>query len=330
MEPNKQLSIVIPTYNRADFLDYSLETHIPMVEKYNIQIFVSDNASTDNISEIMKKWMAKYQHLHYSRNETNIGPDANFEKALKMPDTEYVWLLGDTYRIQDGVIGYILGLIENDKFDHILINVGNEIKDFETQIYNNQNKLLEEMFWLMTCLSVHIYSNSIINNANFSRYRNSNFIQTGIIFEYLDNRSFKISWTKEYSVERILSVNGITKDLWINKYFEIWVNNRINTIMSLPPSYKIKSKLKAIQYDDERKKIGTKLVLGLRAKGILNFIDVKLNKDLLILSSSFFIYYFSIMVSLIPESIVIVIRKLYKIMKHLKTKLSSAGKYAKK
>ena len=55
MESNKQLSIVIPTYNRADFLDYSLKLHIPIVKKYNICIYISDNASTDNTKEVINK-----------------------------------------------------------------------------------------------------------------------------------------------------------------------------------------------------------------------------------------------------------------------------------
>ncbi|MBV5277921.1 MAG: glycosyltransferase family 2 protein [Campylobacteraceae bacterium] len=117
MEQNKQLSIVIPTYNRADFLDYSLEVHIPLLEKYNIQIFISDNASTDNTREIVSKWMKEYKFLSYYQNETNIGPDANFEKALKLPDTEYIWLLSDTYQIPDDGISYLLSTIEKSGQD---------------------------------------------------------------------------------------------------------------------------------------------------------------------------------------------------------------------
>ena len=99
MEINKKLSIVIPTYNRADFLDYSLEIHIPMLKEYGIEIAIFDNASTDNTEKVVSKWMEEYPYLSYHRSETNIGPDANFERALKYPDTEYIWLLGDTYEI---------------------------------------------------------------------------------------------------------------------------------------------------------------------------------------------------------------------------------------
>ena len=72
MEINKKLSIVIPTYNRADFLDYSLEIHIPMLKEYGIEIAIFDNASTDNTQEIVSKWMKEYDYLTYHKNETNI------------------------------------------------------------------------------------------------------------------------------------------------------------------------------------------------------------------------------------------------------------------
>lgn len=36
MNKNTLLSIVIPTYNRAEFLDYSLEVHIPLLKKFGI------------------------------------------------------------------------------------------------------------------------------------------------------------------------------------------------------------------------------------------------------------------------------------------------------
>lgn len=70
MEINKNLSIVIPTYNRADFLDYSLEVYIPMLKEYGIEIAIFDNASTDNTYEIVSKWIKEYDYLTYHKNET--------------------------------------------------------------------------------------------------------------------------------------------------------------------------------------------------------------------------------------------------------------------
>jgi len=45
MEANKQLSIVISTYNRAYFLDYCLEVHMPLVKQYHLEICIYNNAS---------------------------------------------------------------------------------------------------------------------------------------------------------------------------------------------------------------------------------------------------------------------------------------------
>lgn len=309
---------MIPTYNRADFLDYSLEVHIPMVKQYNIEICIFDNASTDNTCEVVLKWMKEYAFLTYHKNEINIGPDANFERALKYPQTNYVWLLGDTYQLESGTIEYIMELIKNDCFDHILINVGNEIKDIKTQVYQDQNKLLEDLFWLMTCLSVHIYSHSLIKEANFSRYRNSNFIQTGIIFEYIDNRDFKVFWNSQHSVKRVSSINGTLKDLWINNYFEIWLKNRINVIMSLPPSYKIFIKFNSIKYDGyNRKQVNIKTLLYYRIENILNYDKVVENKLLLLLIGSYPTYLISLFIAIIPINFLRFLKMVYKSLKKM-------------
>ena len=60
MQANPLLSIVIPTYNRADFLDYCLKVHIPLAKAHNIQIIISDNASTDATKKIVQKRMEEY------------------------------------------------------------------------------------------------------------------------------------------------------------------------------------------------------------------------------------------------------------------------------
>jgi len=277
MQANPLLSIVIPTYNRANFLDYCLEVHIPLAKTHNIQIFISDNASTDTTKEIVQKRMEEYPLISYHCNETNIGPDENIERALKYPQTDYVWLLGDTYEIPYEGIGYVLGQIskKGQKYDAILFNVGNEIKNIETQDYSDQNMLLHDMFWLMTCLSTLVYSSQLIANANFERYRNTNFIQTGVIFEYIANKKFLIHWTRSHSVRRILFVNGHKKQTWIEDgFFKIWIERRTNLVLSLPPSYNIDIKLKCIMGNGENQ-IGIKSLLYFRYLGVLGYKDYK-------------------------------------------------------
>lgn len=245
---NKLVSILIPTYNRADFLDYSLKIHIPLVKKYNIQICIFDNSSTDRTKEVVCKWMHIYPHLIYHQHETNIGGISNFEYALKYPQTDYVWLLGDTYQIQDGAIDYIIKIIKNSpqKIDAIVLNLQKKI-DIPTCHYNNSNTLLNELGALMTCIAVSIFRKDMIKDDILRRYRSLWFTHTAIIFEDISNRDFLIHWAQEYS---ILSLEHpiLQKTNWSHtrKAFEIGCEDWTNFVMSLPPSYTINNKMKCI------------------------------------------------------------------------------------
>jgi glycosyltransferase involved in cell wall biosynthesis len=242
MESNKLLAIVIPTYNRADFLDYNLKNHIPILKEHNIQIFISDNASTDNTENIVKKWMKEYDFLFYSKNEINIGPDANFEKALKMPNTDYVWLLGDTSFFNKIEFNLLLNRIDDNSFDMIVTNSENRVKGIETTVFTNHNELLTTLGWHMTQISSLIFSKELLSKANFSRYYNSNFIQTGIIFEYLSLKSYiEVLWNNDVSVN-LIKLGNIKKESWQNQTFPIWLKNWPNFIFSLPPIYTLESK----------------------------------------------------------------------------------------
>lgn len=273
MQANPLLSIVIPTYNRADFLDYCLEVHIPLVKAHNIQIFISDNASTDATKEIVQKRMEEYPLISYHCNEINIGGDENFERALKYPETEYVWLLGDTYQIPLEGIDYVLDLISknHEKYDAIVVNFVRRVSGIPQQDYSDQNQLLSDLGLHMTCLSSLIYNSRLIAHGNFVRYHNTNFIQIGVIFEYIANKDFLVHWAETISVQGI-SIKGLVKKSWLNQTFEIWAKRWPNFIFSLPPSYTLEIKLKCIK--DLGLKSGIfnfRYLLYLRIINILNY-----------------------------------------------------------
>ena len=158
---NNLISITIPTYNRAPFLDACLEYHIPLARKHNVKIFISDNASDDHTQEVVKRRCAEYALISYIRNQDNLGADANFEQSLKLADTEYVWLLGDTYTIPEKGLDYLVNLLTSRSvvYDLIVFNWKNRVKDAMSQDYADPNKILSDIGWHMTCLSTLVYSN---------------------------------------------------------------------------------------------------------------------------------------------------------------------------
>ena len=68
----KLLSICIPTYNRAKYLDLSLQQFLREFQRIDqsiVELFVSDNASPDSTPEVVKKYMQLGLPIVYNRNE---------------------------------------------------------------------------------------------------------------------------------------------------------------------------------------------------------------------------------------------------------------------
>lgn len=118
-----KLSICMPTYNRAGHLQNLLGVIFSQLEKYAlldvVEVLVSDNDSPDNTSEIVQKYLPL--GLRYSKNPTNIGPDANFLKLFEMATGDYIWLPGDDDSINADTLAYIIKLIDTEQFDYLYL-----------------------------------------------------------------------------------------------------------------------------------------------------------------------------------------------------------------
>ena len=91
-----QLSVCIPTYNRASSLSNCLNSIViaKEISDMEVEICVSDNGSTDHTSDVVTYYQ-QYIDIKYNRIENNIGMSGNFLNAVRMAKGEFVWLLGD-------------------------------------------------------------------------------------------------------------------------------------------------------------------------------------------------------------------------------------------
>jgi len=247
MTINPYISFTIPTYNRAEFLDCCLEKKIQLVRRHNIAIYISDNASTDRTKEIVQKWQMRYPFLYYHCNESNLGMDGNFEVALNLPATEYVWLFGDTYKIQDNSIEYLLDLLSKNTngYDALVFNLADLIH-YPTKDYSDQNELLCDLAGIMSCVACLVYNKKIIANAEFARYYNTYFSLEAIIFDYIASKDFTVHWAQTQSIQGLQEEAPKAKKNWSNgpKMLEIGVESWVKFICSLPASYSLESKFK--------------------------------------------------------------------------------------
>ena len=92
----KNLTLLIPTYNRAKLLDKCLESVKYQDYKGKIHCVISNNNSNDNTSEVVKKWQTnKDFKITYINNKESLPPLENWKKTLSYVDTEYAKFLQD-------------------------------------------------------------------------------------------------------------------------------------------------------------------------------------------------------------------------------------------
>jgi glycosyltransferase involved in cell wall biosynthesis len=86
---NPLVSICIPTYNSERYISLTLESILSQTYK-NLEIIVSDNCSTDNTIEIVKKFVLKDYRIKLSINKTNLGFSANSNALINLASSEFI------------------------------------------------------------------------------------------------------------------------------------------------------------------------------------------------------------------------------------------------
>lgn len=91
------VSVGIPTYNRSHLIKRSINSLINQ-DYDNIEIVISDNASTDETPLICQEFCQQYEIIKYIRQPTNYGPTRNFREVLDHAAGEFfMWLADDDY-----------------------------------------------------------------------------------------------------------------------------------------------------------------------------------------------------------------------------------------
>jgi glycosyltransferase involved in cell wall biosynthesis len=89
------LSVLIPTYNYANYLPEAIESVV--AQDYPVlEVLIVDDCSSDNTAEVVQPYCLKYPHVQFSRNTSNLGLVENWNLCLERARGEYVkYLFGD-------------------------------------------------------------------------------------------------------------------------------------------------------------------------------------------------------------------------------------------
>jgi len=177
MAINKILTIGIPTYNRASDLDKCLSSLLNQVQEFEeyIEIFISDNNSEDQTSEIVQKYVSSGFKINLFRQKQNVGMDKNFATLYEKCQTKYLWLFSDDdILLPDGLnkimhilkhkeagVLYLNNYWYDKQIDFSKIEINEPIKYVE---YNDSIKFVERVNYWFTFLTGNIINKDIIKD----------------------------------------------------------------------------------------------------------------------------------------------------------------------
>ncbi len=118
------LSIVVPTLNRKDLLQTTLDELLQQIEQYkNVELIVSDNASNDGTHLLFENEKYSNSNLKYIRHETRVDIDQSFSRSVDLANGDFVTLFGDDDIAMPGYVGQVLKAItENPNCGFVYVN----------------------------------------------------------------------------------------------------------------------------------------------------------------------------------------------------------------
>lgn len=243
---NELLAICIPTYNRSLILKENLDNLISNYGIMNVNIYISDNASTDDTECVVKEAREKYPNIIYSKASENAGSSVNIERVLSMTQGEnYAWLLGD----DDTITGDISVIIEALKKQPLAVFLGNN-ENVSEGLYDGKS-LLYDVRRELSFMSAWIISKEVLDAAEFDRYRDTWFIHTGVVLDKSLISGRKVQYLHNCWVKQEIGEGVRYRELG-SREFEVWREGYAKLI-TLLPIIPWKEKLEFIRAEGESK-----------------------------------------------------------------------------
>jgi abequosyltransferase len=213
------LSICIPTYNRASCLFECLTSIFEAISgnESRIEIIISDNASSDNTSEVVKAFTNNNKLIRYHRNHENIGGEKNFRLVTSLAEGQYVWVFGDDDKIEKDAIQVLLPNLLHG-YEIIICNYSVWTKDFtwklktsglkelKDEVITDKNQLLATFHTNLGYITSLVFQKNLLLHLNSSEYER--YSDYGFSFMY----AIYVGFAREGSTAK-----GIPKSIFMNR-----------------------------------------------------------------------------------------------------------------
>jgi glycosyltransferase involved in cell wall biosynthesis len=128
-----ELSICIPTLNRAAFIGETLDSIVAQLEP-GVEIVIVDGGSTDGSERVVAPYVARFpQAIRYVRmgeaaKASNAGFDRDCSHAVELARGSHCWLMTDDDVLNPGAVAQVLAAV---RAGHDLAIVSCEVRDLQ-------------------------------------------------------------------------------------------------------------------------------------------------------------------------------------------------------
>jgi glycosyltransferase involved in cell wall biosynthesis len=114
------VTIGLPTFNGEKKIEKAVRSVLDQCYP-NLEIVISDNASTDNTGRVCEALARRHPCISYFAQEKNIGMMPNFEFVLKRASSDlFMWLSDDDY-LEEGILFRYVSFLSHHP-DYVLVS----------------------------------------------------------------------------------------------------------------------------------------------------------------------------------------------------------------
>lgn len=116
-EQNIKLSIIIPAYNVAEYIQACIESCEAQDIKYSeYELIIVNDGSTDNTCQVIKSLQLRYPNIILI-NQSNQGQSVARNKGIEKAQGSYIWFVDSDDCITKNCIGSVLQFMEKNDLD---------------------------------------------------------------------------------------------------------------------------------------------------------------------------------------------------------------------
>lgn len=238
-----RLTVGIPTYNRAKFLFDLLESishQLRNSEKLDVEILISDNASTDNTADVVRAFKNNNTNIlcKYNCNESNLGYDQNVDKIFHLASGDYVMTLGDDDGLEANAIPIISAILR---------------KNFGVKVVYIANCFYDASFKIKLDINIPFFIN--VGKSRYFKSADELFLVTKEVFGGISGLCLERKSWLETNVEQYFGTN------WIHLGGSLSILKKADIYVITQPLIKYRMDNKAFRWDSLKTSLGIQRVL---------------------------------------------------------------------